>query len=79
MNYDRKKGRSCQIPNLTPDHKPLESRGEMSSNWGVLYTIGKIFLKIIIYHPCITWPKKFGKGILAWDKACVDFGLRLRK
>jgi hypothetical protein len=22
-----------QIENLTPDHKPLESRGQMSSNW----------------------------------------------
>jgi hypothetical protein len=52
MSYDQKKGRS-QILDLTPDHKPLENRGEMSSNWGVLYTIGKIILKIIMYHPCI--------------------------
>jgi hypothetical protein len=36
-----KRGRS-QIGNLTPDHKLLESRGQMSSDWGVLYTIGNI-------------------------------------
>jgi hypothetical protein len=32
-----------QIENLTPDHKSLESKGQMRSDWGVLYTVGKIF------------------------------------
>jgi hypothetical protein len=40
MSYDQKKGRS-QIGNLTPDQKPLERRGQMSFDWGVLYIIGK--------------------------------------
>jgi hypothetical protein len=31
---------------LTPHHETLESRGQMSSDWGVLYTIGKIFLRV---------------------------------
>jgi len=37
------------IENLTFDHKPLESRGQMSFDWGMLYTFGKIFLKNIKY------------------------------
>jgi len=41
MSYDKKKGRS-QIGNLILDHKLLESKGQMSSDWGVLYTIGNI-------------------------------------
>jgi hypothetical protein len=31
----------------------FESRGEMKFNWGVLYTVGKIFLKAIRYFPQI--------------------------
>jgi hypothetical protein len=47
----KRKGRSgSQIENLILDHKPLENRGQMSSNWGVLYIIGKIFLKTIKYY-----------------------------
>jgi hypothetical protein len=42
-----------QIENLILDHKPLESKGQMSSNWGVLYTFGKIFLRDISYCPRI--------------------------
>jgi hypothetical protein len=38
-----------QIGNLTLDHKSLENRGEMRSDRGVLYTIGKIFLRVIKY------------------------------
>jgi hypothetical protein len=38
-----------QIGNLIPDHKFLESRGQMKSNWGVLYIVGKIFLRAIRY------------------------------
>jgi hypothetical protein len=40
-----------QIGNLTLDHKPLESRGQMRLDWGMLYTIRKIFLKVIRYYP----------------------------
>jgi len=51
----KRKGVS-QIENLTCDHKPLESKGQMGSDWGMLYTIGKIFLRAIRYFPCIyTW------------------------
>jgi hypothetical protein len=42
-----------QIGNLILDHKPLESKGQMSSDWGVLYNVGKIFLRIIKYCICI--------------------------
>jgi hypothetical protein len=51
MSYDQKKGRS-QIENLIPDHKSFESRGQMRSDWSVLYTIGKIFSRAIRYQPC---------------------------
>jgi hypothetical protein len=44
----KRKGRN-EIENLTPNHKPLENKGQMSSDWGVLYTIGNIFLKIKKY------------------------------
>jgi hypothetical protein len=37
----QKKSRS-QIGNLILDHKLLESRGQMNSDWSVLYTIGNI-------------------------------------
>jgi hypothetical protein len=44
------KGRGVsQIGNLTPDHNSLENMGWTRCNWGVLYTIGNIFLKAIIY------------------------------
>jgi hypothetical protein len=46
----KRRGRS-QIGNLTPDHKPLESMGQISFNWGVLYIIEKIFLRAILYCP----------------------------
>jgi hypothetical protein len=36
-----RKGRS-QIRNLTLNHKLLESKAQMSSDWGVLYTIGNM-------------------------------------
>jgi hypothetical protein len=42
-----------QIGNLTPNHKSLEIRGKMRSDWSVLYTIGKIFSKDIKYCPPI--------------------------
>jgi hypothetical protein len=46
----KRKGGS-QIENLTPNHKSLESRGQMKSNWSILYTIANIFLKAIKYCP----------------------------
>jgi hypothetical protein len=42
-----------QIENLIPNHKSFESKGQMSSNRGMLYTIGKIFLRAIKYSPLI--------------------------
>jgi hypothetical protein len=40
----KRRGKS-QIGNWTLDHKPLESRGKISSECGVLYIFGKIFLR----------------------------------
>jgi hypothetical protein len=33
------------------DHKSLESKGQMRSDWNVLYTVGKIFSRAIKYCP----------------------------
>jgi hypothetical protein len=49
MSYDQKKGRESKIENLTPNHKSLESRGQIRFDWGVLYTVGNIFLKAITF------------------------------
>ncbi len=38
-----------QIGNLTPNHKSIKNKGQMSSNWGMLYTNGKISAKAILY------------------------------
>ncbi len=47
-----------QIGNLTFYHKSLESSGQMKSNWGVLDTVEKIFLRATSYFTCI-FKKKF--------------------
>jgi hypothetical protein len=40
------KGRGMnQIGNLTPNHKSLKRRGQMRSNWSMLYNVGNIFFK----------------------------------
>jgi hypothetical protein len=44
----KRRGRS-QIENLTPNHKSLESRGQMKFDWNVLYTVEKIFSRVIRY------------------------------
>ncbi len=44
MSYDQKKGWRSNW-NLTPNHKSLESRGQMRSYWSLLYTIEKTFSK----------------------------------
>jgi hypothetical protein len=77
----KRRGRS-QIGNLTPDHKPLESRGQMKSDWSMLYTIGKIFSRAIRYcphtlkknytseryeHPNFWDNKSFSFGTPTWD------------
>ncbi len=51
MSYDQKKGRS-QIGNLIFDHKPFESRGQIKYDWSKLYSIGKIFSRVIRFCPC---------------------------
>jgi hypothetical protein len=38
---------------LTPDHKSLENRGQMSSDLGILYIVEIIFLRAIIDSPPI--------------------------
>jgi hypothetical protein len=43
-----------QIENLTPNHKPLKNRGQMSFDSGMLYIIWKIILRAIRYCPQIS-------------------------
>jgi hypothetical protein len=40
-----------QIGNLILDHKSFESRGQMKSDWSMLYSVGKIFSRAIRYCP----------------------------
>jgi hypothetical protein len=77
----KRRGRS-QIGNLSPKHKPLESKGQMSFDWGVLYTVGKIILKDIGHYPHIfktnlIWKKyecpKF------WNNKGPNFGIPIWK
>jgi hypothetical protein len=42
----KRKGES-QIGNSTPNHKPLERRGQMSFDWAMIYVVEKIFLRDI--------------------------------
>jgi len=49
--YDQKKG--WESNSQFDSRKSLESRGQMKSDQGVLYTIGNIFLRAIRYHPHI--------------------------
>jgi hypothetical protein len=52
MCYDKKKGAN-QIGNLILDHRSFESRGQMRSDWSVLYSVGKVFSRAIRYCPYI--------------------------
>jgi hypothetical protein len=42
-----------QIEILIPNHKPCENKGQMSSDWDMIYKFGKIFSRAIIYCPHI--------------------------
>jgi hypothetical protein len=44
----KRKGR-YQIENLISNHKSLESKGQMKSDWNVLYSVGMIFSRAIKY------------------------------
>jgi hypothetical protein len=66
-----------QIKNLTPNHKSLESRGQMNSDSGVLYIIGKIFLRAIRYcHRVLKidliWERYENPEL--WDNKSPNFG-----
>jgi hypothetical protein len=52
MRYDKKKGAN-QIGNLILDHGSFESRGQMRSDWNMLYSVGKVFSRAIKYCPYI--------------------------
>jgi hypothetical protein len=72
----KRKGRS-QIGNLTPNHKSLESRGQMRSDWSVLYTIGKIFSSAIRHCPRIFKEKLIWERYERpnfWDNKSPSFG-----
>jgi hypothetical protein len=43
----------CMSYNQIRGHKPLESRGQINSDWGMLYIVGKIILRAIRYCPQI--------------------------
>jgi hypothetical protein len=71
-----------QNGNLTPNHKPLQSKDQMSSNWGVLYIVEFFLLMNIKYGPYIfktnlIWERyerpKF------WDKKSPNFGTPRKK
>jgi hypothetical protein len=66
-----------QIGNLTFDHNSYQSRGQMRSDWGMLYIVGKKISRAIRYYPCalkidLIWEKyerpKF------WDNKSPSFG-----
>jgi len=59
MSYDQKKRWESKIGNLTPNHKSFESRGHIRFDWGMLYTVGKIFLKVIIFWKHTWFEKKY--------------------
>jgi hypothetical protein len=72
----KRRGKS-QIGNLIPEYKTLEIKGQMRSDWSVLYIIENIFSRAIKYFPCIfkkdlIWEKyecpKF------WDNRSPNFG-----
>jgi hypothetical protein len=44
----KRRGRS-QIGNLIFDHKSLKKKGQIRSDWGLLYIVGKIFSRAIKY------------------------------
>jgi hypothetical protein len=72
----KRKGRS-QIGHLTPDHKSLESRGQMRFDWSVLYTIENMFSKAIRYCPCpiktnFIW-KRY-EHLNSWDNESPNLG-----
>jgi hypothetical protein len=46
----KRKGGS-QIENLIPDHKSFESRGQIRSDWSVLYIFEEMFSRDIRYCP----------------------------
>jgi hypothetical protein len=52
MSYDQKKG---QESNWEFDSQPhiLERRGQMRSDWGMLYIVGDIYVRAIRYCPHI--------------------------
>jgi hypothetical protein len=52
MSYDQKKGRESNWV-FDPDHKSLESKGQMKFDWGVLYIIRKTILRAKNYCPRI--------------------------
>jgi hypothetical protein len=72
----KRKGGS-QVENLTPDHKSLESRGQMRSDWGVLYIIENIFLRLIKWCPLIVKTDlilEIYEHLKFWDNKNPNFG-----
>jgi hypothetical protein len=65
-----------QIGNLTPDHKPFESRGQLSFDWGVLYIVEKIILRVVRYYIRISKKKLIWKRYerpKSWDSKNFSF------
>jgi hypothetical protein len=56
---------------------PLKVGGLMKSDWGVLYIVKKIFLKVIRYYPCILNTNLIWKIYDCpkfWDNKSPNFG-----
>jgi hypothetical protein len=76
----KRRGRS-QIRNLTLDHKSLETKGQMRSDWSMLYTIGKIFSRAIRHFPHIfkknkKWLEKYMSVQSLGRTRIVVFGIQ---
>jgi len=70
-----KRTSESQIGNLIPDHKSLESKGQMTFDWGMLYTIGKIFLGAIKFE---AWFEKDVSGQSFGTTKVLVLGLPFR-
>jgi len=52
-----------QIGNLILDHESFQSKGQKIANWGMQYTIGNIFLRIIKYYVCMLQKIQFEENM----------------
>jgi hypothetical protein len=72
------KGRGgSQIGNLIPNHKSIESKHQVNSDWSVLYTVENIFSRAIKYCPYTFKKDLIGEKYECpkfWDNKSLNFG-----